>query len=57
VGRVVVDPPLVADRIVEAVNVDRREIFVPLWYRPAGWAQTLFPGLVARAQARWGRAR
>ena len=46
--RIVVDPPLVADRIVRAIERDRREIFVPWWYRPAAWAQTLAPGLASR---------
>jgi hypothetical protein len=48
----VVDPPLVAERIVAAVERDRREVFVPRWYRPAAWAQALFPGLVANARGR-----
>jgi len=51
-GRLVVDPPLVAERIVAAVERDRREVFVPRWYRPAAWAQALFPGLVANARGR-----
>ncbi len=46
-GRVVVDPPFVAKRIVDAVAHDRREIFVPRWYRPFAWGQALAPGLVA----------
>ena len=45
--RLVATPELVADRIVDAVEHDRREIYVPRWYRPAAWAQALFPGLVA----------
>jgi NAD(P)-dependent dehydrogenase (short-subunit alcohol dehydrogenase family) len=49
--RVVVDPPLVARRIVDAVERDRREIYVPRWYRPAAWLQAVFPGLVARIRA------
>jgi NAD(P)-dependent dehydrogenase (short-subunit alcohol dehydrogenase family) len=48
----VVDPPLVAERILAAVERDRREIFVPRWYRPAAWVQALFPGLVANARGR-----
>jgi NAD(P)-dependent dehydrogenase (short-subunit alcohol dehydrogenase family) len=46
--RIVVDPPLVADRIMSAVARDRREIFVPWWYRPAAWGQALMPGLASR---------
>jgi hypothetical protein len=33
---------------VDAVERDRREIYVPRWYRPAAWLQAVFPGLVAR---------
>jgi NAD(P)-dependent dehydrogenase (short-subunit alcohol dehydrogenase family) len=47
-GRLVADPPLVAARILDAVEHDRREIFVPRWYRPFAWAQALAPGTVAR---------
>jgi NAD(P)-dependent dehydrogenase (short-subunit alcohol dehydrogenase family) len=46
--RLVVDPPLVADRIIRAIECDRREIYVPWWYRLAAWAQTLAPGLFSR---------
>jgi NAD(P)-dependent dehydrogenase (short-subunit alcohol dehydrogenase family) len=53
--RLVATPELVAERIAEAIEKDRREISVPRWYRPAGWAQALAPGLVARARARAGR--
>jgi NAD(P)-dependent dehydrogenase (short-subunit alcohol dehydrogenase family) len=45
--RLVVEPALVAERIVDAVTHDRREIFVPRWYRPFAWGQALAPGLVA----------
>ena len=51
-GRLVARPELVATRLLDAVAHDRREIFVPRWYRPAAWAQALVPGLVARAQRR-----
>jgi NAD(P)-dependent dehydrogenase (short-subunit alcohol dehydrogenase family) len=50
--RVVVDPPLVADRIASAIEGGALEIYVPRWYRPAGWVQACFPGLVARLRAR-----
>jgi NAD(P)-dependent dehydrogenase (short-subunit alcohol dehydrogenase family) len=50
-GRLVVDPTFVAGRILEAVDRDRREIFVPRWYRPFSWIQALFPGGVARLRA------
>jgi NAD(P)-dependent dehydrogenase (short-subunit alcohol dehydrogenase family) len=48
--RLVVDPPLVAERLLAAVARDQAEIFVPRWYRPAGWLQALLPGTTARAQ-------
>ena len=48
--RFVATPELVAARIVDAIEHDRREIVVPRWYRPVAWAQALTPGLVARAQ-------
>ena len=44
-SRLVVDPPLVVERLLEAVDNDKREIVVPRWYRPAGWVQALAPGL------------
>jgi hypothetical protein len=50
----VVDPPFVAGRIIEAIEKDRREIVVPRWYRPAGVLQALVPGLFARARTRLG---
>jgi NAD(P)-dependent dehydrogenase (short-subunit alcohol dehydrogenase family) len=49
-GRLVVEPKLVVDRLLAAVESDKREIFVPRWYRPAGWVQALCPGTVARAR-------
>lgn len=51
-GRLVAGPELVAARLLDAVEHDRCEVFVPRWYRPAAWAQALVPGLVARAQHR-----
>ena len=47
-ARLVVDPPLVAARILAAVEHDRREIFVPRWYRPFAWVQALVPGTLTR---------
>jgi len=51
-GRIVVDPPLVAQRILDAVEHGKREIVVPRWYRPSLWVQALFPSLVVRLRAR-----
>jgi len=50
--RLVAKPPLIAERILDAVDKDKREVIVPRWYRPAGWLQSLVPGLFARARAR-----
>lgn len=50
--RAVVEPDYVARRIVRAVERDRREIFVPGWYRVPALAQWLAPGLVSRMLAR-----
>jgi NAD(P)-dependent dehydrogenase (short-subunit alcohol dehydrogenase family) len=50
-GRLVADTPLVASRVLDAVEHDRSEIFVPRWYRPFAWAQALAPGTVARARS------
>jgi NAD(P)-dependent dehydrogenase (short-subunit alcohol dehydrogenase family) len=47
-ARFVADPSLVAERIVDAVEHDRREIYVPRWYRPFAWGQALAPGLTTR---------
>ena len=55
--RAVVTPELVAERIVDAVESGRRELFVPRWYRIFAVAQTLVPGLVARLVARSGYRR
>jgi len=46
---IVAEPALVAERIVEAVERDRRETHVPRWYRAATLVQALAPSLVARA--------
>jgi uncharacterized protein len=51
-GRIVVGPELVADRIVRAIERDRPEIFVPRWYRAAALAQAIEPGAFRRIGAR-----
>jgi uncharacterized protein len=48
----VVEPELVAERIVAAVEHGRAELFVPRLYRIAPLAQALLPRLVARAGTR-----
>jgi NAD(P)-dependent dehydrogenase (short-subunit alcohol dehydrogenase family) len=51
-SRLVVEPPLVVRRLLGAVEHDRREIFVPRWYRVGAVVQALAPGLVARLRSR-----
>jgi short-subunit dehydrogenase len=48
----VAEPELVAERILQAVERDRKELFVPRWYRVAPLAQALVPGLVSRLGSR-----
>jgi short-subunit dehydrogenase len=49
---VVAEPRQVAERIVDAVERDRPEIFVPRYYRVATLVQAFAPGLVGRAARR-----
>jgi short-subunit dehydrogenase len=51
-GRIVVGPDFVADRIVRAIEHDRTEIFVPRWYRAAALAQAILPGTFRRVRSR-----
>jgi short-subunit dehydrogenase len=51
-GRIVVGPEYVADRIVRAIERDRTEVFVPRWYRFAALAQAIAPGSFRRVPAR-----
>jgi len=55
-SRLVVDPPFVVERLLDAVDRDKREIVVPRWYRPVAWVQALAPGLVANGRARFSGA-
>ena len=55
--RAVVGPELVAERIVNAVESGKRELFVPRWYRLFALAQALLPGVSARLVARSGYKR
>jgi short-subunit dehydrogenase len=52
--RLVVGPDQVARHVLEVIDRDRRETFVPRWYRVAAIAQAVAPGLVARLAARSG---
>lgn len=55
--RLVVRPEDVASHVVKAIDRDRRETFVPRWYRVAAIAQAVAPGLLARVAARSGYVR
>jgi short-subunit dehydrogenase len=50
----VIGPEEVARKVVKAVDRDRREVFVPRWYRFFAIAQALAPGLLARMSRRSG---
>ena len=52
--RLVVGPEHVARHVLKAIERDKRETFVPRWYRAAAVAQAFAPGLVARLSARSG---
>jgi NAD(P)-dependent dehydrogenase (short-subunit alcohol dehydrogenase family) len=52
--RLVVGPEHVARHVLKTIERNRRETFVPRWYRLAAVAQAVAPGLVARMSARSG---
>jgi short-subunit dehydrogenase len=52
--RLVVGPEHIADHVLKVLERDKRETFVPAWYRLAAVAQALAPGLVTRLAARSG---
>ena len=52
--RLVVGPEHVARHVLKLIERDRRETFVPGWYRLAAIAQAIVPGLVARVAGRAG---
>ena len=52
--RLVIEPEDVARAIVRSVERDRREVYVPWWYRLPAVAQAVAPGLLARALSRHG---
>ena len=49
---IVIEPDVVAERVVTAVERDRGEVFVPRYYRIATLAQAVVPSVVARAGKR-----
>jgi len=55
--RAVIAPHMVAERIANAVESGKRELYVPRWYRLFSLAQVLLPGLSARVVARSGYKR
>jgi len=55
--RLVIEPDDVAKHVLKVLERDKRETFVPSWYRAAAVAQALAPGLVARIASRSGYRR
>ena len=51
-ARLVVGPDVVAAAVLRAVDRDRREVYVPRWYRIPAIAQAVAPGLLARVMGR-----
>ncbi len=51
VHRVIAEPEDVAEAVLKALDHNRREVFVPWYYRFGALAQALFPGAVARTAA------
>jgi short-subunit dehydrogenase len=53
----IIGPERIARSILAAIRRDRRESYVPWWYRPVAILQGLFPSLLARvlARGRYGR--
>jgi short-subunit dehydrogenase len=50
----VIDPPDVARHVMTVLERNKRETFVPWYYRIAAISQAVLPGVVAAAQARLG---
>ena len=48
----IIGPERIARSILAAIEHDRREVFVPWFYRPVAWTQALVPSLVGRVLAR-----
>ena len=53
--RLVIGPDDVARHILRVIERDKRETFVPAWYRVGALAQALLPGVVARVVGRASR--
>ncbi len=52
--RLVVGPEHIATHVLRVLDRDRRETFVPGWYRVAALAQAIAPGLLSRVLSRSG---
>jgi uncharacterized protein len=52
--RLVIEPEDVARHVLKVLDRDKRETFVPWFYRAAALAQALVPGVVARIASRSG---
>jgi uncharacterized protein len=52
--RLVIEPEDIAQHVVRVIERDKRETFVPRWYRIPAIAQALAPGLMARLATRSG---
>ena len=52
--RLVVGPEHIARHVLKVLDKDKRETFVPGWYRAAAIAQAVAPGLLARWSSRSG---
>ena len=52
--RLVTRPEQIARHVLRVIDRDKRETFVPAWYRVAAIAQALVPGLLARMASRSG---
>jgi short-subunit dehydrogenase len=50
--RAVIEVDVVADRVVQAIRKNRREVFIPRWYRVFAIAQVLAPRLIGRASGK-----
>ncbi len=57
IRRLVVGPEHVARHVLKVIKRDKRETFVPRWYRVGAVAQAFAPGLVARLLSRAGYRR
>ena len=55
--RLVAEPEDVARHVMKVLEHDKRETFVPRWYRAAAVAQAVAPGLMARLAQRSGYRR